>query len=257
MRVPTITANWKMHKSISEALRFVEDLAPRIQDLEGVEVILAPPFTALEPLKTAIGGTPLQLAAQNVHPEPEGAFTGEVSVSMLADVGCRYVLVGHSERRKLSGETNEFIGRKVEAVLGGRLRPIFCVGETLEDREVGRTFEVVREQLTTGLAGVDADRAPDVIVAYEPLWAIGTGRTATPEQAQEVHAFIRECLAKALGPAAEAIRIQYGGSVKPSNIFALMDQPDVDGALVGGASLDPETFYAIIRFDRPPGEGTP
>jgi triosephosphate isomerase len=239
MRIPTIAANWKMHMSVSEATRFVETLAPKIQDLDGVEVILAAPFTALAALKTAVAGTPLQLAGQNVHPEPKGAFTGEISVSMLKDVGCRYVIVGHSERRHVFGETNEFVGRKVE------------------EREAQRTFEVVREHLTVGLEGVDSESVNDLIIAYEPVWAIGTGKTATPEQAQEVHAFIRECLAKSFGPPAQGIRIQYGGSVKPTNVFELMDQPDVDGALVGGASLDPEAFYAIIRFDRPSGETAP
>jgi triosephosphate isomerase len=257
MRIPTIAANWKMHMSVSEATRFVETLAPKIQDLDGVEVILAAPFTALAALKTAVAGTPLQLAGQNVHPEPKGAFTGEISVSMLKDVGCRYVIVGHSERRHVFGETNEFVGRKVSAVLEGGLRPILCVGETLEEREAQRTFEVVREHLTVGLEGVDSESVNDLIIAYEPVWAIGTGKTATPEQAQEVHAFIRECLAKSFGPPAQGIRIQYGGSVKPTNVFELMDQPDVDGALVGGASLDPEAFYAIIRFDRPSGETAP
>jgi triosephosphate isomerase len=257
MRIPTIAANWKMHMSVSEATRFVETLAPKIQDLDGVEVILAAPFTALAALKTAVAGSPLQLAGQNVHPEPKGAFTGEISVSMLKDVGCRYVIVGHSERRHVFGETNEFVGRKVRAVLEGGLRPILCVGETLEEREAQRTFEVVREHLTVGLEGVDSESVNDLIIAYEPVWAIGTGKTATPEQAQEVHAFIRECLAKSFGPPAQGIRIQYGGSVKPTNVFELMDQPDVDGALVGGASLDPEAFYAIIRFDRPSGETAP
>ncbi len=257
MRVPTISANWKMNKNVAEATRFVEELGPRIQDLEGVEVILAAPFTALESLKTAIAGTPLKLAAQNVHPEPSGAFTGEISVSMLADVGCTYVIVGHSERRHLFGETNELVGRKVRAVFEGGLRPILCVGETLEERDASRTFEVVGEQLTIGLEGVDEDRATQLIIAYEPVWAIGTGKTATPDQAQEVHAFIRESLAKSYGATAEEIPIQYGGSVKPDNVFALMDQPDVDGALVGGASLDPEAFYAIIRFDHPAGESAP
>jgi triosephosphate isomerase len=257
MRIPTIAANWKMHMSVSEATRFVETLAPKIQDLDGVEVILAAPFTALAALKTAVAGTPLQLAGQNVPPEPKGAFTGEISVSMLKDVGCRYVIVGHSERRHVFGETNEFVGRKVSAVLEGGLRPILCVGETLEEREAQRTFEVVREHLTVGLEGVDSESVNDLIIAYEPVWAIGTGKTATPEQAQEVHAFIRECLAKSFGPPAQGIRIQYGGSVKPTNVFELMDQPDVDGALVGGASLDPEAFYAIIRFDRPSGETAP
>lgn len=257
MRVPLIAANWKMHHTVGSALRFVEDLAPRIQDLEGVEVVIAPPFTALESLKEAIAGTPIRLAAQNVHPERQGAFTGEVSAPMLADVGCSYAIVGHSERRTLFAESDDFIGRKLGAALEAGIRPILCVGEQLEDREAGRTEAVVRTQLETALVAIDEERASELVVAYEPVWAIGTGRTATPEMAQEVHQFLRECLRKRVGSAAEQVRIQYGGSVKPSNIFALMAQPDVDGALVGGASLDAESFYAIIRFDRTAGEEAP
>jgi triosephosphate isomerase len=256
MRVPLIAANWKMHKSVGEALRFVEDLTPRIQDVEGVEVVIAPPFTAIEALKGAIGGTPIALAAQNVHPEPQGAFTGEISVSMLADLGCRYVIVGHSERRHVFGEDNAFVAEKVRAVFDGGLRPILCVGERLEEREAGRTAVVVQDQLSSALDAIDEERGTEVVIAYEPVWAIGTGKTASPEMAQEVHQLIRELLAKRLGPAADTIRIQYGGSVKPENIFGLMAQPDIDGALVGGASLDVDPFYAIIRFDRPPEEET-
>jgi triosephosphate isomerase len=256
MRVPIIAANWKMHKQVGEALRFSEELALRIQDLEGVEVVLAPPFTALERLKEAIAPTQIQLAAQNVHPEPEGAFTGEISVSMLADVGCRYVIVGHSERRHVFGETDAFIARKVEAVLNGGLRPILCVGEKLEEREAGRTFDILEEQLSTALGAVSEEQASDLVIAYEPVWAIGTGKTATPELAQEAHGFVRERLRRSFGGTADRIRIQYGGSVKPSNSYGLMAQPDIDGALVGGASLDPESFFAIIQFDRPPTEET-
>ncbi len=256
MRVPIIAANWKMHKRVGEALRFAEQLSVMIQDLEGVEVVLAPPFTALGALKEAVASTPIELAGQNVHAEPEGAFTGEISISMLADVGCRYVIVGHSERRQLFGETNELVARKVAAVLKAGLRPILCVGETLEQREAGRTFEVLEEQLSTALDGVAETQATELVLAYEPIWAIGTGRTATPELAQEAHKFVRERLRKGFGTTADRIRIQYGGSVKPSNAYSLMAQPDVDGALVGGASLDPESFYAIIQFDRPPTEET-
>ena len=256
MRMPVLVANWKMNKQVSDALRFVEELAPRIQDLEGVEVAIAPPFTTLQPLKGAMAGGPISLAAQNVYPEPEGAFTGEVSVRMLADVGCTYVIVGHSERRGLLGETNQLVARKVRAVFDGGLRPILCVGEQLEEREAGRTFSVLEKQLATALEGVSEDQAGGLVVAYEPVWAIGTGRTATPEIAQETHRFIRDCLAKRFGSTSERIRIQYGGSVKPANVFDLMDEADIDGALVGGASLDVDSFYAIIRFDRPPEETT-
>jgi triosephosphate isomerase len=256
MRIPIVIANWKMHKKIGEALRFVEVLSPRIQDLEGVEVVLAPPFTALEALKGPVASTPIQLAGQNTHAEPEGAFTGEVSIPMLADVGCTYVIVGHSERRHVFGEANPLIARKVRAVLDGDLRPILCVGETLEEREAGRTLEVLQGQLLSAVDGIEENEAGELVVAYEPVWAIGTGRTATPDIAQEAHRFVRDCLAKRFGDTAEQIRIQYGGSVKPDNIFALMDQPDVDGALVGGASLDPDSFYAIIRFDQSSAEGS-
>jgi triosephosphate isomerase len=254
MRTPVIAANWKMHKDVGEALRFVEDLIPKVQDLDGIDVVVAAPFTALDALKAALAGTPVALGAQNVHPEPKGAFTGEISVPMLVDVGCTYVIVGHSERRALLGETSEFVASKAIAALSGGLRPIVCVGERLEEREAGKTFDVVGAQLDESLRGIERDRAEEVVVAYEPVWAIGTGRTATPEMAQEVHGFIRERLHAPFGDAAARVRIQYGGSVKPDNVYELMAQPDIDGALVGGASLDPASFYAIIRFDRPAQE---
>ena len=257
MRIPIIAANWKMNKDVGEALRFAAELAPRVADLEGVEVVIAPPFTALEPLKAAVASTPLQLAGQNLHPESSGAFTGEISASMLVDVGCSYAIVGHSERRSLFGETSRLVAQKARAAQEGGLRPIVCVGETLEEREAGRTLEVVSEQIDQSLETVDPERAEALVVAYEPVWAIGTGRTCEPEPAQEVHSFIRERLAKRFGDAAARIRIQYGGSVKPQNIFSLMGQPDIDGALVGGASLDPASFFAIIRFDQPREKSTP
>jgi triosephosphate isomerase len=254
MRVPIVVANWKMHKTVGEAIAFVEALAPRVQDLEGTEIVVAPPFPALESLRGAVSGTPIALAGQNVHPEPEGAFTGEVSATMLADVGCRYAIIGHSERRGLFGESSEFVSGKLAALLGVGIRPIVCVGEPLGEREAGRTLEVVRDQLERSLAALEPERAEEVVLAYEPVWAIGTGRTATPEIAQEVQATIRDHLKGRFPAAAARMRIQYGGSVKPSNIYTLMEQPDIDGALVGGASLDPASFYAIIRFDVPPGE---
>jgi triosephosphate isomerase len=251
VRRPIIAANWKMHKDVAESLRFVESLGPRVQDLEGVEVVIAPPFTALDALKAAVAHTPIALAGQNLHPAASGAFTGEISARMLCDVGCTYVIVGHSERRTLFGETSDFVAQKVEAALAAGLAPIACVGESLAEREAGRTFDVVGAQLEQTLARVDREHAESVVVAYEPVWAIGTGRTATPELAQEVHAFVRAALEKRFGDVAHRMRIQYGGSVKPDNIYALMAQPDIDGALVGGASLDPDSLYAIIRFDRP------
>jgi len=254
MRVPIIAANWKMFKRVAEAIAFVEALAPKVQDLEGTEIVIAAPFTALESLRGAVTGTPIALAGQNVHPESEGAFTGEISAGMLADVGCSYAIIGHSERRALFGESSEFVARKLQALLACDIRPIVCVGETLEQREANRTLDVIRDQLDVSLAGLPPERAEEIVLAYEPVWAIGTGKTATPEIAQEVHGAIRDHLKGRFPDAAARIRIQYGGSVKPSNSYSLMEQPDIDGALVGGASLDPASFYAIIRFDLPPEE---
>lgn len=248
MREPILAANWKMHKTIAEAVRFVEDFLPRVTDVEGVEIVLAPPHPCLERVAQALQGSAVRLAAQNVHPEPQGAFTGEVSVPMLADVGCTYTIVGHSERRAIFGETDAFIAQKVAALLARGIRPIMCVGESLAQREAGKTFTVVETQLEGGLQGLEAPQAGELVVAYEPVWAIGTGRTATPEMAQEVHGFIRQQLEKRFGVEAGRVRIQYGGSVKPGNVYELMAQPDVDGALVGGASLDPESFARIVHF---------
>jgi triosephosphate isomerase len=254
MRIPIIAANWKMFKRVEEAIAFVEALAPRVQDLEGTEIVIAAPFTALESLRGAVSGTPIALAGQNVHHEPEGAFTGEISAGMLADVGCSYGIVGHSERRALFGESSELVSLKLQALLACEIRPIVCVGETLEQREANRTLDVIRDQLDASLAGLPPERAEEIVLAYEPVWAIGTGKTATPEIAQEVHGAIRDPLKGRFPDAAARIRIQYGGSVKPANSYALMEQPDIDGALVGGASLDPASFYAIIRFDLSPEE---
>jgi triosephosphate isomerase len=252
MRTPIIAANWKMQMTRPEAQTFAAALAPLLDAGNPVEIVIAPPFTALAALGSALEGAGIEssvaLAAQNVHPEPAGAFTGEISVAMLAELGCSYAILGHSERRALFGESSAFVAEKFKAVEAGGLRSILCVGETLEDREAGRTNAIVAAQLEESLALADASRASDWVIAYEPVWAIGTGRTATPEMAQEVHAFIRAQLVKHVGAAAEQIRIQYGGSVKPDKVAALMAQPDIDGALVGGASLDPESFSAIIHF---------
>ena len=242
-----------MHKTQGEAVRFVTAFLPLVEDATAVEILLAPPFTALTRVGDALAGSNVVLAAQNVNPEPQGAFTGEVSPAMLADVGCRYAIVGHSERRSLYGEDDAFVARKARALLERGIRPIVCVGETLAEREAGRTFAVIGSQLEGSLDDVPSARAAEVIVAYEPVWAIGTGRTATPALAQEVHAFVRRELATHFGAAAQAIRIQYGGSVKPENVDDLMAQPDIDGALVGGASLDPDAFARIVRFR--PGSG--
>jgi triosephosphate isomerase len=236
-----------MHKTVAEAVEFAHALVPKLAGLRDVEAAVAPPFTALEALRDALAGTALALAAQNAHFEKSGAFTGEISVAMLAELGVRYVILGHSERRQLFGESDELVAQKVAAVQAAGLRPILCVGELLVERDAGRTFDVLARQLSGSLATADATRAAELVVAYEPVWAIGTGRSATPALAQEAHAFIRARLADRFGANASRIRIQYGGSVKPENAEELLAQPDIDGALVGGASLDPESFSAIIR----------
>ncbi len=250
MRTPILAANWKMHKNVGEAVAFVEEFLPLVADAEGVEMVLAPPFTALDRVGQTLAGSAVKLASQNVNPEAKGAFTGEIAPGMLVDLGCAYAIVGHSERRHIYGEDDTLVARKAAALLAEDIRPIVCVGETLDQREANRTFDVIGGQLEGSLAEVDPARAEDVVLAYEPVWAIGTGRTATPEIAQEVHAFIREGLAKRFGERASQIRIQYGGSVKPDNVYELMAQPDIDGALVGGASLEPESFSRIVLFDR-------
>jgi len=250
MRRPIMAANWKMHKGPAEAVAFAEAFLPLARDASEVDVVLAPPFPALDRLASALGGSSVALAAQNVHPEPKGAFTGEVAPGMLRELGCAYAIVGHSERRSLFGEASGFVSRKAAALLEAGIRPIVCVGETLDQREAGQTFDVVGRQLEESLDAVAPTRAAELVVAYEPVWAIGTGKTATPEMAQEVHAFARERLAKRFGDGAAEIRIQYGGSVKPENVGELMAKPDIDGGLVGGASLEPESFARIVHFAR-------
>ncbi len=243
-----VCGNWKMHKTAAEARELVRALAPLVVDAAGrVQVAVAPPFTALAAVAEAIRGTPIELAAQNVHPEPQGAFTGEVSVAMLAELGVKHVIVGHSERRQLFGETDLGVQKKAAAVLRGGLLPIVCVGETLQEREAGRTLEVVSRQVRGALEGLSAADVARLTLAYEPVWAIGTGKTATTAQAQEVHAAVRQLLRQLFGTAAEEVRIQYGGSVKPENAAELMAQPDVDGALVGGASLKAPDFSNIVK----------
>jgi triosephosphate isomerase (TIM) len=249
MRRPILAANWKMHKTAADAVAFAEAFAPRVADASSVDVVIAPPFTALAALGAALAGTPIALAAQNAHPEEQGAFTGEVSAAMLREAGCRYAIVGHSERRTLFGESSELVARKAEALLRHGIRAIVCVGESLAEREAGRTGDVIDAQLRESLARIPADGTAELVIAYEPIWAIGTGRTATPEAAQEVHARVRERLRERFGAGGESVRIQYGGSVKPDNVCELMAQPDIDGALVGGASLEPESFARIVRFE--------
>jgi triosephosphate isomerase len=252
-RRPIIVGNWKMNKTIRESVELATEIKKILNELPELEVGIAPHFLALQAVEHRIDGTSLQLVAQNCHYEKHGAYTGEISAPMLADIRCRYVIIGHSERRQYFGENDELVNGKVLAVLKHGLRPILCLGEQLVEREAGATFEVVERQLLAGLANVPVDLAAEAVVAYEPVWAIGTGKVATAEQAQEVHAFLRGKLAGLLGEElAQVIRIQYGGSVKPDNIGGLMAQPDIDGALVGGASLMPEDFIAVLRNSRGP-----
>ncbi|MBI5070691.1 MAG: triose-phosphate isomerase [Deltaproteobacteria bacterium] len=247
-RTKFVCGNWKMHKTQAEARELVRALAPLCAPLGGkVQVAVAPPFTALAAAAEALRGSPLELGAQDVHWEKQGAFTGAVSAPMLAEAGVKHVIVGHSERRQLFGETDETVRKKVGAVLAANLLPIVCVGETLAEREAGKTLEVVGRQLRGGLSGLQAPALAAVTVAYEPVWAIGTGKTATSAQAQEVHQALRAILRELCGAGADSIRIQYGGSVKPDNAAELMSQPDVDGALVGGASLKADDFIQIVR----------
>jgi triosephosphate isomerase len=252
-RLPMMAGNWKMNLTLAEAVQLVKEIADSIKGLDGVQVLVAPPFPALLRVKEAIGKAPILLAGQNMHWEANGAFTGEVSAAMLTDAGCTHVILGHSERRTLFGETDEVIDRKAAAAVKKGLIPIVCIGETLEEREKGLTFQIIERQLSLSLKSFrEVKKIPSTtVLAYEPVWAIGTGRTATPEQAQEVHQFIRQWLKAQFGErTAEAIRILYGGSVKPDNVRNLMSKPDIDGALVGGASLKPESFLPIVRFQK-------
>ncbi|HEX9401653.1 MAG TPA: triose-phosphate isomerase [Anaeromyxobacter sp.] len=245
-----VCGNWKMHRTSAEAVALVKELAAGLQEASGggkVQVAVAPPFTALHPVAQVLPGTGLELCAQDVHWEPQGAFTGAVSAPMLAEIGCRHGIVGHSERRQLFGETDEAVRKKVGALLSANLLPIVCVGETLAEREAGKTLAVVDRQVRAALAGIPSAALAAVTIAYEPVWAIGTGKTATSGQAQEVHAAIRAILRELGGAVGDQLRIQYGGSVKPDNAAELMSQPDVDGALVGGASLKAKDFLAIVK----------
>jgi triosephosphate isomerase len=249
MRTPVIAGNWKLFKTIAEATAMVNELKPLVAGTAGVEIVVAPVFTALSRVAEALSGSNVRLAAQDCHWEEEGAFTGEVAPKLLSDAGCSHVIIGHSERRQYFGETDETVNKKAKTALAAGLTAIVCVGETLAEREAGKAFAVIETQLKGGLAGFSADMLVQIIIAYEPVWAIGTGKTASDAQAQEVHAFIRTLLAKLFGQAAaEAIRILYGGSVKPDNVKGLMSQADIDGALVGGASLKADTFAAIANF---------
>jgi triosephosphate isomerase (TIM) len=248
-RIPIVAGNWKMHKTAAESAAFIRELSSGLGGQDpACEVIVAPAFTSLSVAVESARGTVVAVSAQNLHWEEQGAFTGEVSAGMIEDLGCTHVIIGHSERRQYFGETDETVNRKIRAAVGKNLVPIFCLGETLEEREAGNTFEVVKKQVYGGLEGISASHAKDLIVAYEPVWAIGTGRTASPEQAQEIHEFLRNELADLFGTGfADSVRVLYGGSVKPSNARDLMSCKDIDGGLVGGAALKTEDFLGIIR----------
>lgn len=247
-RKPIVAGNWKMNKTVTEAIALVDDVKRDLANCSEVDVVFCPPFTALKAVSDAVTGTHLDLGAQNMHWEAAGAYTGEIAAGMLRELFCHYVILGHSERRAYFHETDEIVNKKVKAALAANLRPIVCVGELLEDRDAGRTEAVVEEQVRGSLAGLSAREWADVVIAYEPVWAIGTGRTATPEQAQEVHAFIRTVIASMADESlAQSVRIQYGGSMKPSNAPELMSQPDIDGGLIGGAALDARSFVDIVK----------
>jgi triosephosphate isomerase len=252
MRTPLIAGNWKMYKTVSEAVKYVKEFRSLVKDIEDVEIMIAPTFTALHAVAEAARNSNVIVAAQDVHWEREGAFTGEVSASMIREAGAEYVIVGHSERRTLFGETDVSVNQKTRAAFAAGLTPIVCVGETLDQRDANDTLNVLDRQLNKGLDGLTADQLAQLVIAYEPVWAIGTGRTATPTQAQEAHRHIRQRLLQWFGAAAaEACHVIYGGSVKPENTSDLVGQADVDGALVGGASLDVTSLFEIVSRSRP------
>jgi len=247
MRTPFFAANWKMYKTVHEAVVFTKEFRRLVQDVDTVDIVLAPPFTAIHAVAEAARNSDIAVAGQDVYWEKEGAFTGEVSPAMLKEAGAEYVIIGHSERRRLFGETDQTVNRKIAAATAAGLVPIACIGETLGEREAGQTLAVLDRQIKDGFDGFSATQLGALVIAYEPVWAIGTGRNATPEQAQEAHAHIRARLRGWFGvAAADNCRILYGGSVKPDNIATLRAQPDVDGALVGGASLEPRSFCDIV-----------
>ena len=251
MRHPFIAGNWKMHKSVHDTVVYVKEFRSLVKDFENVEIVLAPPFTAIHAAAEAARNTNLGVAAQHVHWEREGAFTGEISAGMIREAGAEYVIIGHSERRQHSGETDQSVNRRLQAALAADLIPIVCIGETLEQREAEETLAVLDRQISAGFDGVTGAQVAGLVIAYEPVWAIGTGRTATTAQAQDAHAHIRQRLRQWFGAqAADECHVIYGGSVKPDNSSELMGQPDVDGALVGGASLEIKSFFEIVSRGR-------
>jgi len=252
MRKKIVAANWKMNMTQAEAARFIESMLLDLDEITDVEVVIVPPFTAIAKVMEALGRAQnIKMGAQNMYWEKNGPFTGEISGPLLRDLFVHYVVLGHSERRTLFGETDEIVNRKVRAAHEATLRPIVCIGETLEQREKGNVEKILAIQMRGSLAGLSPKELQETVIAYEPVWAIGTGRNATPDQAQEAHAFVRHILGEVADDAtAERVRIQYGGSVKPENARELMSQPDIDGALVGGASLDPRSFVQIVKAAR-------
>ena len=250
MRTPVIAGNWKLFKTIGEATAMVSELKALVAGTTGVEIVVAPVFTALSSVASALAGSNVHVAAQDCYWEEEGAFTGEVSPRLLKDAGCSHVIIGHSERRQYFGETDGTVNKKTRLAIAAGLTAIVCVGETLAEREGDKTFAVIETQITGGLSGLSADSLKQVVIAYEPVWAIGTGKTATPDDANSAHAFIRSEIEKLYGKSvAESLIIQYGGSVKPSNVKDLMAMEHIDGALVGGASLSVEQFAPIVRYN--------
>ncbi|MCA1559592.1 MAG: triose-phosphate isomerase [Acidobacteria bacterium] len=251
MRVPFIAANWKMFKTVHEGVVFVKEFRSMVKDISDVEIVVAPPFTAVHAVAEAARNSVVGVAGQDVHWEREGAFTGAISAGMLREAGAEYVIIGHSERRRLFGDTDETVNRKLVAALGSRLTPIVCIGETLEERERGETLAVLDRQIKAGLDSLTGEQVASLVLAYEPVWAIGTGRNATPLEAGEAHGHIRNRLRQWFGaPAADHCHVIYGGSVKPDNIHEIVVHPDVDGALVGGASLEVRAFFDIVARSR-------
>lgn len=248
MRKTIIAGNWKMNKTPSQAVAFIEELKPMVAGITDCDIVVCPPATALAAVVAACKGTNIAVGAQNVHWEANGAYTGEIATDMLLDIGVKYVIIGHSERRQYFGETDETVNKRTKAALAAGLIPLTCIGEVLEEREGGQTETVIERQIRLGLAGISTDDMKKVVIAYEPVWAIGTGKTATPEMAEETHAFIRKILAEMFNTdVAAAVRLQYGGSMKADNAAALVAQPDIDGGLIGGASLKADAFTALIK----------
>ncbi len=250
MRIPLLAANWKMNKTLPETEHFFKEFLNNLGTVKNKDILICPPFTALATVAELIKNSPVQLGAQNMHFEDSGAFTGEISADMLKSCGCHYVILGHSERRHVFHESDDFINKKMKKALEKNISPILCVGEKLEERENDAAFHVVKKQIEKGLSGLNSQMMKKVIIAYEPVWAIGTGKTATPAQAQEMHAYIRRNLSELFDQnTSKETRILYGGSIKPRNIKELMEQPDIDGGLIGGASLETVSFLQIIRYD--------